>query len=233
MKLDLSYALAAALLICAPQLSNAQETERNTNEQAPRTLIGGQGKMTHGGWAAPTASYTRMLKQDAMLVGLRGGWLVNHRLTIGVAGHGMVTSLGNKAYDNAIIESGSLPGRSSRFNMGYGGLLIEPIIAYKSPIHISLPIIIGAGGCAYTTGYPWNEEHHDGTGDHHDFNYRDDAAAFFVIEPGLELEMNLIPYLRIGVGASYRYTTDIDLPGTAKDALHGLTTGVSIKVGKF
>ena len=81
MRPDLSSAVVAALLIFAPQLSNAQETEPNTNDQAPRTLFGGQGKMTHGGWAAPTASYTQMLKQDAMLVGLRGGWLVNHRLT--------------------------------------------------------------------------------------------------------------------------------------------------------
>ncbi|HQV74475.1 MAG TPA: hypothetical protein PLE78_03220 [Flavobacteriales bacterium] len=233
MRPDLSSAVVAALLIFAPQLSNAQETEPNTNDQAPRTLFGGQGKMTHGGWAAPTASYTQMLKQDAMLVGLRGGWLVNHRLTIGLAGQGMVTSLGNEAYDSAILETGSLPRRSGRFNMGYGGLLIEPVIAYKSPIHISFPIVIGAGGCAYTTEFPWNDEHHDGTDDHYDFNYRDDAAAFFVIEPGVELEMNLIPFLRIGVGASYRYTTDIDLPGTAKDALHGITTGVSIKVGKF
>jgi hypothetical protein len=47
------------------------------------------------------------------------------------------------------------------------------------------------------------------------------------------LELNLIPLVRLGVGASYRYTSDITLPGTPSDALRGINAGITIKVGKF
>ena len=92
-----------------------------------------------------------------------------------------------------------------------------------------MPIIIGAGGCAYTTTTPGHDEWYEW--DEQDF--RNDSEAFFVLEPGVELEMNIIPLLRFGIGASYRYTTDVDLPATTKDALQGITAGFSIKVGKF
>jgi hypothetical protein len=35
------------------------------------------------------------------------------------------------------------------------------------------------------------------------------------------------------VGASYRYTSDLDLPGTGKGALRGLNAGFTVKVGRF
>ena len=38
-----------------------------------------------------------------------------------------------------------------------------------------------------------------------------------------ELELNVIPLVRVGVGASYRHTSDIDLPGTPEDAMRGST----------
>ena len=54
-----------------------------------------------------------------------------------------------------------------------------------------------------------------------------------VREPGIELELNVIRLVRLGIGASYRYTSDLDMPATPKDALHGINAGVSIKVGCF
>lgn len=193
---------------------------------AIRTLIGSDEKIAHGGWGAPTIHYTRIMDQDALLVGGRGGWLIDHRVTIGFAGHGLTTPVYNEAYDSFLVENGQLIQRKSILNMGYGGLLIEPIIGYKSPVHISLPIIIGAGGIGYQsfTSLPTN---------FNPLTYRDDSQAFFVVEPGIELEMNLIPLVRLGLGASYRYTSDINLPEIPEDALHGFNAGVSVKIGKF
>ncbi len=195
-------------------------------EQPMRTLLGGDSTMRHGGWGAPSATYTRILDQDAMLVGVRGAWIINHRFSLGIAGHGLVTNVSNLDYDRYLVDSGIRLHHKSRLFMGYGGLLLEPVIAYRSPVHITLPIIIGAGG----VGYGYNSELPQ---DFDPYTYHDDAQAFFVIEPGIELEMNVIPLVRVGLGASYRYTSDIDLPGTAKDALHGLNAGVTIKVGRF
>lgn len=193
-----------------------------------RTLLGGDKQLHHGGWGALTTHYTRVMDQDALLTGVRGGWIINHRLTIGMAGHGLVTNVPNEAYDAHLIASGEVLRRRSSLYMGYGGLLIEPVIAYRSPIHITLPVIIGAGGVTYgySTRVPDDFDPFEG-------NEHYDAQAFFVVEPGIELEMNIIPLVRVGIGASYRYTTDLDLPATPKDALHGINAGLSLKVGRF
>ncbi len=198
-------------------------------EEAPmRTLLGGNKKLHHGGWGGLTTHHTRIMDQDALLTGVRGGWIINHRLTIGVGGHGLVTNVQNKAYDAHLVQSGEVLRRRSSLYMGYGGLLIEPVVMYRSPIHITLPVIIGAGGVTYgySSQLPDDFEPFD-----RDDRY--DAQAFFVVEPGIEIEMNIIPLVRVGIGASYRYTTDLDLPATPKDALHGFNAGISLKVGSF
>lgn len=200
-----------------------------TSDEAPmRTLLGGDKKLHHGGWGAPTTHYTRIMDQDALLVGARGAWIIDHRVSIGLAGQGLVTPVANSAYDAHLIEQGEVLLRRSSLYMGYGGLLIEPVIAYRSPVHITLPVIVGAGGVTYGYGSRLPEDFDPLT-----YDDRYDAQAFFVVEPGIELEMNIIPLLRVGIGASYRYTTDLDLPATPKDALHGLNAGISVKVGRF
>ncbi len=191
-----------------------------------RTLFGQGKKIVHGGWGGPSTHFTTIMGHDALLVGGRGGWLIDHGITIGLAGHGLVTDVPNKAYDAHRLAFGDSLRRGSIFRMGYGGLLIELIIAPRSPVHVSLPVIIGAGGCGYQT-------YMRRTDDFDPFEYGDDYQAFFVVEPGIELEINLIKLVRLGLGASYRYTTDIDLPATAKDALHGFNAGLTVKVGCF
>lgn len=207
----------------------ATPTIAQTTDDAPmRTLLGGDKKLHHGGWGALTTHHTRLLDKDALLVGARGGWLIDHRVTIGFAGHGLVTPVGNPAYDAHLVAQGETLRRKSSLHMGYGGLLIEPIIAYRSPVHISLPLIIGAGGVTYGYQSRLPEDF-----DPHTHYRTDDAQAFFVVEPGIELEVNVLPLLRVGIGASYRYTSDIDLPATSKDALHGFNAGFCVKVGRF
>ncbi len=208
--------LIASLCLMLPLLTSAQE------QQDMKMLFGGGGRH-NGGWGALTAAYTNLLDQDATLVGVRGGWIIDHRFTLGIAGAGLATKVLNPAYDELV----DLPDQvdESRFYLGYGGLLLEPVIAYGSPVHITLPLIIGAGACGqyYELEYPANGY----------IDTSEDAQAFFVLEPGIEVEMNVIRLLRVGVGASYRYTSDIDLAGTSPTFLHGWNAGISLKVGSF
>ncbi len=221
----LSRVLHTLLLLALAAVPAIAQT---TDEAPMRTLLGGDKKLHHGGWGAPTTHYTRIMDQDALLVGARGAWIIDHRVSIGLAGQGLVTPVANSAYDAHLIEQGEVLLRRSSLYMGYGGLLIEPVIAYRSPVHITLPVIVGAGGVTYGYGSRLPEDFDPLT-----YDDRYDAQAFFVVEPGIELEMNIIPLLRVGIGASYRYTTDLDLPATPKDALHGLNAGISVKVGRF
>jgi hypothetical protein len=218
-------ALALAALISSLSLGQEADPE-------PRTLFGSDHERRNGGWGGPMVALTEVMDTEALLVGLRAGWLIDHRFTLGLGGYGLVTDVPNKAYDSYLVDSGEELKKGSQFRMGYGGILLEPIIAYRSPVHVSIPVIIGAGGCTYET-FTKLPPDIDPDDDDEEDRWHNDGQAFFVVEPGVELEVNLVRIVRVGVGASYRYTTDIDLPATPKDALRGFNTSFTIKVGRF
>jgi len=175
-----------------------------------RTLFN-DGHATHGAYGGLSINYSQIDGKDAFLVGARGAWIINHHIGIGLAGYGFINDIN---VDNGFADTDlDLVG-------GYGGLLIEPIIMAKSPVHISVPIIIGAGGITFDDNNRWN---------HRDY----DTDAFFVIEPGVEVEFNIVSFMRIATGVYYRHTSNIELSGIDKDVLNGFSTGITLKFGKF
>lgn len=229
-------------LLSTSLLAAAMPAAAQSDSLSMRTLIGSGSGHANGGWGGPTAQYTRIMDHDALLTGVRGGWIIDHRLTLGLACFGLSTDVPNAGYDRYLADQGIPVRRTSQFRMGYGGLLIEPVIAPRSAVHLTVPVIIGAGGAVYQTygfhDHPWGAPcdgpdghgHHDGHDDDDDLN---DAQAFFVIEPGLTLELSLVKLVRVGLGVSYRYTSELDMPATAKDALHGMNASLTVKVGRF
>ncbi|PKP53695.1 MAG: hypothetical protein CVT92_02940 [Bacteroidetes bacterium HGW-Bacteroidetes-1] len=188
--------------------------ERSQNEY--QTVFGNKKNISHGGYGALTIGTSSIGGSQAVFTGIKGGWLIDHRLTIGIAGTGFVNNI------HIDLEPGSV---NSGLSGGYGGLLIEPILAPFSPVHLSFPVIIGAGGIAYIDRYYWENGNYD--------PWVMDADAFFVVEPGVEVELNIVRFLRLAVGVSYRYTSEILMDNAAKDVLHGLSGGLSLKFGKF
>jgi hypothetical protein len=182
-----------------------------------RTLFGRDGNHSNGVYGALTFNYGMIDGQDALMTGIKGGWIIDHKLTLGIAGTGFMNDL--RFTDKLKNDAVNLAG-------GYGGLLIEPIIAPFSPIHITFPVIIGAGGVAYVNYNWWNYE-----------NNQEptvwDSDAFFVIEPGIEIEFNIVRFMRLAVGASYRHTSNVRLNNTDGDVLRGFNGGFSLKFGKF
>jgi hypothetical protein len=195
----------------------AATTIAQENNANYRSLFGSEKGISHGGYGGLTISYTSLDGKDAIMIGGKGGWIIDHRLTLGLAGNTFVNDI--QVSTNANYEEVSLAG-------SYGGLLIEPVLAPFAPLHITFPIIIGAGGIAHVNYQHWVND-----------NYIEpvvwDSDAFFVIEPGIELEINVVPFMRASFGASYRHTSLINLPDTRKDALRGLNANFSLKFGKF
>jgi len=151
-------------------------------------------------------------------MGARGGWLIDHHFTIGLAGSGFIS---DKDYLD-IIEN-----KSVNVAGGYGGLFLEAIIAPNYPVHVTIPVIIGAGGVAYTYSRWWDEE------DDHYKNSSIDNDAFFVFEPGLEVEVNLIKFMRFAVGGSYRYTSQVSMINSSGSMLRGYNAYFVLKFGWF
>ncbi len=205
-----AFLLAAA--ICLP--ASAQEREEMS------TIFGSKnGNIQHGGWGGLTFGYTQVNGKDTYLMGARGGWLINHHFTIGLAGSGFISD--NDYY----LESYS----NNPVNIagGYGGLFLEAIIAPNYPVHVNIPVIIGAGGITYTDQKWWEGD------DYNQPANSIDSDAFFVLEPGLEVEVNIIQFMRFAVGGSYRYTSQVSLIDTEGDIMRGFNGYFALKFGWF
>jgi hypothetical protein len=171
-----------------------------------------------GGYGALTIGYTNINSRDAILMGGRGEWVVGHGFGLGLGGYGFIN---DPVYNPLDQLNYSLAG-------GYGGLVVEPIIMGWFPVHLSFPILIGAGGVASTTySTDWNDPYQYADG------YVEEATAFFVAEASVEVEFNLVRFFRLAVFGSYRFTSDIIMANTPVDALRGWSAGMTFKFGSF
>ena len=189
-------------------------------------LLGGREDMANGGWGPHRHTHPHAGPDACWWA----PWQLAHRryITPRFAGHGLVTSV-NNAPRCPLVKPANCCVRKSRLQTGCGGLLIEPIVAYRSPVHISLPIIIGAGGAGYSTRYNALPIRWTGTRRGTCFN---DAPACFVVEPGIDTEVTRSPGAP-GRGRQLPLHQRPGPAGTPKDALHGFNAGFSVKVGRF
>src|SRR5512145_303239 len=100
-------------------------------------------------------------------------------------------------YDEVAQEDISLAG-------GYGGFFFEPVVFPKYPVHVSFPILIGAGGVAVVRDSDSDDDWED--------DFKSEASdAFMVIEPGVEVELNITRFFKFCLGGYYRYTSEIEV----------------------
>jgi hypothetical protein len=90
-----------------------------------------------------------------------------------------------------------------------------------------VPVLIGAGGAAYV-----NKGWYDNNNQNWNYNTID-SSPFFVLEPGIEIEFNVVKFMRIGLGGYYRYTSGLNLEKTDEHIMDGFSAGLSLKFGKF
>ena len=193
----------------------------------------GREKIANGGYGGISFGWTQIDGKGAMIIGARAAWIANHHFALGFAGNGFFSDFYNgEDYNPADYF---LAG-------GYGGILIEPIFFPMAPVHFSIPIIFGAGGVTAAPSGGW-DTHND---PYYYNNYYYDSDAFFVFQPGIEAEFNIVKFFRIGVGASYRFTDGINLSYKYfdannveqttvidKNALNGFNANITLKFGWF
>ncbi|MFN8207814.1 MAG: hypothetical protein U0T82_10475 [Bacteroidales bacterium] len=200
-----------ALILIIPAIA------QNENDEV-KTLFGNN--RSQGGYFALYGGYSEINGIEGVTVGSRAAWVAGHGFAIGVVGNGFM---------NNFTPIGS---EQSNLAGGYGGLLLEPILFPRSPVHLAFPIVLGGGGIAYTLSSE-DAYNSDWT------SYVEDMDVFLIAEPGAELEFNISRFFRLGLGASYRLTSPVHLETVSatdkvsEDALRGLSFGLSLKFGKF
>lgn len=159
--------------------------------------------------------------ERGLLVGAYGGFIINRRYLFGVAGYGLVTN---------VEFEGIVPGQTEpkKLNLhgGYGGVIIGGTIAPKELIHISFPIVLGAGSLEvvdkdFFINNPADSE------------FTVENTVFFVAEPGIEVEFNITKYFRLGAGVTYRYVSGTELENVKDDDISGTTALISFRFGRF
>lgn len=208
--------LLGMLAVTLPVFTQQDDDTSNQTDEI-QTLMGKNNAV--GGYGAISIQYTELENRDAFVFGARGGILMGHMMSLGLGGSGFFNDV---HYDAVSGKDISLAG-------GYGGFFFEPVIMPKFPIHVAFPILIGAGGVAVVSvrdDQNWND------------NYKSEASdAFMVIEPGIEVELNITRFFRFCLGGSYRYTSGVDIQDPEftlpTDILQGFSAGVTFKFGRF
>ncbi len=170
------------------------------------TLVGG--KLESGGYGGPYLKYSPVGEGWELLVGVRGGWIINHTLVLGAGLCGIVPG----AY--VIDDTGERD-----IGMEYGGLEIEYIVDSQKLLHYSFGLLIGGGSVYYKVeGLYWAER---------------DGNSFFVAEPAANVELNVVSFFRINVGLGYRFAAGGEMRGITDSNLRGLAPTLTFKFGSF
>lgn len=143
--------------------------------------------------------------------------------------------------------------KAYNFDAQFGGLKLEYTPKPNSLIHISFPLVIGAGmakidsvGANHNNkndGEMYGEKGKDEGGMKE--NGKNDKMGqednlFFMIQPGIHLETNILKYAKIFIGANYRIaagksgvtnTNPLLIPTSSQ--MSGLSINFGVKVGLF
>jgi hypothetical protein len=189
-----------------------------------RTLL--SGKVDHGGFGGPDWKMTKIYGDMGLMAGGKGAWIIDHKVFIGGGGYGLVNDI-------------SAPVADRFLNLGYGGVVVGGIIGSDKVVHLCISALIGGGGVNYRKHW----EDMNGRCDYDDDDdifCNDDSKPdfisndnFFVIEPGVDLELNVAKFMRITFGVSYRIVNGLQGKDLKNSDLSGVSANVMLKFGKF
>lgn len=202
--------------------ANAQENSTGNNEKA--TTLFGQNKEVKLGWFVGLDNgYTQFDKRDVYMSGLNAGLIINHNYTIGFSASGW-TNRNTMYYSNIADTTGAY------LEGGFGRFLFEYTMNPQSLIHLTFPLMIGAGGASYVTDNDYDNWENEDWNKYHNTIETD---LFFSIEPGVRAELNVFKFMRLNAGVSYRYVSGLELKNTSADMMNNFSATVGLKFGKF
>jgi hypothetical protein len=174
------------------------------------TLI--DGPIENGGFGGPVLKIGSFNGETGLLVGGRGGWIINHSFIVGGGGYGLANNVNAKTLG---------PYGERYLNFGYGGLELEYVAHPLRLVNFSVQTLIGAGALS------WRDE--DVRVAMRDSN----SDTFFIIEPTLHVTLNVTKYFRISGGMGYRFISGLTSMASTNADLSGPSGVLTFRFGKF
>jgi len=198
--------LAFSLLVAINSAFCQGEIEVIGSKDQMQTLFGYDSKIT--GYGALDTRFSLVNGKESVIIGGHGGVIFNSYFYLGLGAYGLVTTQ-NIATDPF--------GASLDMQMGYTGLMLAMNVMPKKVVHFSIPLFVGVGNIVMEKE-----------------NARLENSPFIIIEPGLQLEVNLVRFMKIGLGGSYRMVRGSSLNNDITDAsLSDWSGNFSLIFGKF
>ena len=154
-----------------------------------QTLFGYDAKIT--GYGAIDTKFTFLNEKEAAIIGGHGGVIFNRYFYFGIGAYGSLTTTD---------VLGTSPEETLDMRMGYTGLMMGFNIWPKKVVHLSVPLFVGVGNLEL--------EHN---------NAFVENSVFLVFEPGMLLEINVTPFMKIGLGGGYRLINGTNLRNPIED----------------
>lgn len=185
--------------------------------QEIQTVFKGPGHS--GGYGAITNKFTSIRGDFANIAGIYGGWYLDKTFFIGLGAAGLTNDIRVPA------EYSLRPNRDMSYLYAQAGLVNEWVIASDRVVHAAFNLFAGGGFTAQYERYNWDEA-----------SFEDevlDENTFFVIEPGVQVEVNLFKWMRFCPGVSYRQTFGSEARGLRDEDLSNISYNATLKFGKF
>lgn len=160
------------------------------------------------GYGAPEVKFSAINNRFALLSGGKGGVIINEKFVLGAAGYGVLVPRDIHVKQNSTDE---------KIGIGYGGFLFEYYLFPRSLVTWSFGMLIG-GGATTMGGTSGNGSPMD---------------RFFAFEPAAHVYVNVVRFLRAGVGVSYRYTYGLKMDGLADRGFRNPSIGIVFEFGWF
>lgn len=196
----------------------------STFAQDNQTLFQSRGIYRSGGYAAISNKFTKINGDYANMAELYGGWFVNQRFLIGIGAAATTNYIPVPALEQ------NFPARKMTYQYGQIGLMTEYVFASTRKVHFTANLLTGTG---FTLQYDrrdvddwdwddWDDRHDD-----------DDVKCFFVMEPGVQVEFNLLKWMRFSPGVSYRKAFNAKGNGLSDSDLSNVSYNLTLKFGRF
>lgn len=175
-----------------------------------------------GGYGALTNKFTYINGEFANLCGVYGGVYLNHKFMVGISAAAVTNDI------PVPQEYSAVPGLRMSYEYGQVGMINEYVIGSNKAVHLVFDLFTGAGFTFQYNRNEWDDYDYD---DHDEHIHKDDW--FFVIEPGVQLEVNVTKWMRFSPGVSYRFAQGSSAPGLTDSDLRNISYNATLKFGKF
>lgn len=184
---------AAVVFFAVLALATAQDDSKSNKTE---TLFGDD-KLSFGVYAGFEMKPGQIDDEYGLYLGGRGMIVVNGRFGVGGGGFHLATT------KNVIVDFADdrLEARKVGLDLNWGGLILEYTDSPRKLIHYTGSLLIGAGQVKFD--FPFEE--------YDDYKHIEHESYFFVLEPAANVEVNVLKYIRVDAGVSYRLAVGSDL----------------------